>query len=100
MEYLSERVSNCCFSPVFADTDICSGCNFHSEPIDQLDEEALEFADTLTDELFRWGSDEYNWVRTNQIRKRVHTAIADLRYDLHQKDVEISRLKNLTKVRR
>lgn len=94
MGYLSERVSNCCEAPIYADTDVCSDCKEHSEPIDQLETEALEFAERVTNELFRWKDNEFNWVRNNEIRKRVHTAIADLRYDLLQKDVEISRLKN------
>ena len=34
------EVSNCCFAPLYPETDICMKCKDHCTPIDEDEEEA------------------------------------------------------------
>ena len=100
-EYLHlnhDQISTCCGAPIYHDTDICSKCKEHTGFTDPLDDEAVEWADKVTEKLFTWRTGEIDWIRFWATRDRVKDELAELRYSLLLQEREIAELKNRLKI--
>lgn len=59
--------------------------------IEEIRNQSEAFAQEAVDKDFSWKDNQFHWVRHKETKERVFNTVGDLKYDLIEKEIELSK---------